>query len=101
MKRAIRLWGPSFVLLIASVANGQGITRFGFDLDQGTEISGAAGSTIQITGHATISASEAGVNGWTCGFETRTPDGLEFCINPFTEQTLPVPTPGSLDAVDK
>jgi hypothetical protein len=30
-----------------------------------------------------------GVGGWTCGVETRTPDGLEFCINPATEATLP------------
>ena len=44
---------------------------------------------VQITGFCTLTMSHAGVSGWTFGFETRSPDGLKFYIDPVTQTTLP------------
>jgi hypothetical protein len=79
-----------FLVVSVESVGAQVVIGFDFDLDQGTVIAGPAGSTIQVSGHATISASESGVGGWACGFETRSPDGLEFCLNSRIERTTQV-----------
>lgn len=79
------------VLLVSSRdARAQLGVSFGFDLEQGVDILGVPGSTVKVTGYGTLSMEEDGVNGWTSGFEIRTPDGLEFCIDPLiTGTTVP------------
>ena len=96
MKRTFLLF--TFALLVLSRSADAQI-GFDFVVDQGASVTGAAGSTVQITGHVTLSAT-AGVGGWTCGFETRTPDGLEFCINTSTESTGPADKEALIQTVD-
>lgn len=98
MKRTVLLF--TFALLVLSRSATAQEYGFGFVLDGGTSIAGAAGSTVQVTGHVTISASETGVGGWTCGFETSSPDGLEFCISASTESTGPADKQDLIQTVD-
>ena len=74
------------ILLCHRAADAQ---DFAFDFECPNEVLGAPGSTVEVTGFATLSASDQGLTSWTCGFETRSPDGLEFCIDPSLEQFTP------------
>ena len=57
--------------------------EFGFDMNHpdGTTILGSPGETVRVEGFLTLTASEAGVGGFTQSVEVRSPTVTAFCID--------------------
>jgi hypothetical protein len=72
-----------------------------YDFECPDAVVGAPGSTVQVSGFVNLTASEAGVIAWGCGFETRSPDGLEFCIDASLEEFTPDDRRALLDSQDE